>query len=117
MHENTAFLRKMKFFRYLLWRRDFSCLKVLYLFDNAKNNTMSTAELKLDIISRIANTNEIGVIEELKKLLDFELDKEIYQMTSEQERRVCEAKAEYLANNVLSEKDADDEIEQWLKEK
>lgn len=78
---------------------------------------MSTAELKIDLISRIANTDEPGIIEDLRKLLDFELDKEIYRLTPEQEQRVSEAKAEYFAGNVLPEQQADDLIEQWLSEK
>lgn len=77
---------------------------------------MSTAELKLDLISRIANTAEPRIIEELRKLLDFELDNEAYKLNPQQQQRVCEAKAEYLAGNVLSEQQADESIDQWLSE-
>ena len=65
-------------------------------------SAMSTAELKIDLISRIANTEEPRIIEELRKLLDFELDKEAYELNTRQHQRVSEAKAEYLAGNVLS---------------
>ncbi|MGB4415642.1 MAG: hypothetical protein WBI53_12275 [Paludibacter sp.] len=78
---------------------------------------MSTAELKIDLISRIANTNESRIIEELRKLLDFELDKDVYELNPQQYQRVSEAKAEYLAGNVLSEQQADEAIDQWLSEK
>ena len=78
---------------------------------------MSTAELKIDLISRIANTNESRIIEELRKLLDFELDKEAYELNQQQQQRVSEAKAEYLAGNVLSEQQADEAIDQWLSAK
>jgi len=78
---------------------------------------MSTAELKIDLISRIANTNESRIIEELRKLLDFELDKEAYELNPQQQQRVSEAKAEYLAGNVLSEQQADEAIDQWLSAK
>jgi len=78
---------------------------------------MSTAELKIDLISRIANTEEPRIIEELRKLLDFELDKEAYELNTRQHQRVSEAKAEYLAGNVLSEQQADEAIDQWLSEK
>ncbi|WP_298651395.1 hypothetical protein [uncultured Proteiniphilum sp.] len=77
---------------------------------------MSTAELKIDSISRIANTDEPGIIEELRKLLDFELEKEKYQLTPEQEQRISEAKAEYLAGHILPEQEADEIIERWLSE-
>jgi len=78
---------------------------------------MSTAELKIDLISRIANTEEPRIIEELRKLLDFELNEEAYKLNPQQQQRVSEAKAEYLAGNVLSEQQADEAIDQWLSEK
>ena len=81
------------------------------------NPTMSTAELKIDLISRIANTEEPRIIEELSKLLDFELDNETYKLNPQQLQRVSEAKAEYLAGNVVSEQQADEEIDEWISEK
>ena len=78
---------------------------------------MSTAELKIDLISRIASTEEPRIIEELRKLLDFELDNDAYKLNPEQQQRVSEAKAEYLEGNVLSEQQADEAIDQWLEEK
>jgi len=83
----------------------------------SNNQHMSTAELKIDLISRIANTEEPRIIEGLRKLLDFELDTETYKLTPEQLQRVREAKAEYHAGNVLSEQQADESIDQWLSEK
>jgi len=78
---------------------------------------MSTAELKIDLISRIANTEEPRIIEELRKLLDFELDNETYNLNPQQLQRVSEAKAEYLAGNVVSEQQADEEIDELISEK
>lgn len=77
---------------------------------------MNTAELKIDLINRIANTDDPGIINGLRKLLDFELEKEIYQLSPEQEYRINEARAEYLAGYVLPEQQADKIIEQWLEE-
>ena len=78
---------------------------------------MSTAELKTNLISRIANTEDPGIIEELHKLLDFELDNETYELNSQQQQRVSDAKSECLAGNVISEQQADEAIDQWLSEK
>ena len=72
---------------------------------------MSTAELKIDLISRIASTEEPRIIEELRKLLDFELDNDAYKLNPEPQQRVSEAKAEYQAGNVLSEQQADEAID------
>ena len=74
---------------------------------------MSTAELKLDIINTITNLKESYIIEEVKKLLDFELDESTYKITDKQRKRLTEAKSD----KILSETEANNEIEQWLNEK
>ena len=74
---------------------------------------MSTAELKLDIINTITNLKESYIIEEIKKLLDFELDESTYKITDKQRKRLTEAKSD----KILSETEANNEIEQWLNEK
>jgi len=76
-------------------------------------NKMSTAELKLDIINTITNLKESYIIEEIKKLLDFELDETIYNVSEEQRKRLIEAKSD----KILSESEANNEIEKWLNEK
>ena len=78
-----------------------------------KNNLMSTAELKLDLIQKITDLKEIRVIEELQNLLDFETDRGIFQINTAQRNRILEAKND----DVLSEEEANLEIEEWLKEK
>jgi hypothetical protein len=74
---------------------------------------MSTAELKLDIINTIANIKESYIIEDIKKLIDFELNNETYTLNDIQKRRVAEAKTD----NILSETEANRQIEEWLNEK
>jgi hypothetical protein len=74
---------------------------------------MNTDELKLDIINRITNLKESYIIEEIQKLLDFELDKDVYQLSDEQRKRLIEAKTD----KILTEADANSEIEKWLNEK
>lgn len=74
---------------------------------------MSTAELKLDLINKITKLTEVHIIEEIQKLLDFESDKGIFQLNDVQRKRIVEAKDD----EILSEDDANLEIEAWLKEK
>jgi len=74
---------------------------------------MSTADLKLDIINTITNLKESYIIEEIKKLLDFELDENTYKTTDKQRKRLTEAKSD----KILSESEANNEIEKWLNEK
>ncbi|QOW11551.1 hypothetical protein Q73A0000_14810 [Kaistella flava (ex Peng et al. 2021)] len=74
---------------------------------------MSTAEIKLDLINKITNLKEIWIIEEIQKLLDFELDEGVFEVSSLQKERLIKAKND----TVLSEEEANTEIEKWLQEK
>ena len=75
---------------------------------------MSTANLKIDLIKKITLLKERFVIEEINGLLDFELEKGIFKLTSKQKARILEAKEEYKAGKVLSESEANKQIEEWL---
>lgn len=74
---------------------------------------MSTAEIKLDLINKITNLKETRIIEEIQKFLDFELDEGIFEVSALQKVRLAEAKNDI----ILSEDDANNEIEKWLQEK
>jgi hypothetical protein len=80
---------------------------------------MSSAELqlKLDVINQITELKEIRVIKQIKKLLDFELDEEIYLLSQQQESRIAEARKEYANGEICSDEEVKKEIEQWLNEK
>ena len=74
---------------------------------------MSTAELKIDLINKIAKLKEVRIIEEIQRFLDFELDKGEYKLSAGQRNRIQEAQKD----DVLTEEEANKEIEEWLKEK
>ncbi|QQQ28634.1 hypothetical protein [Chryseobacterium indoltheticum] len=80
---------------------------------------MSTSELqmKLDLINRISILNDARIIKEIKELLDFELDEKVYELNQSQKDRIEEARNEYKNAQTLTEEDANNEIDQWLKEK
>jgi len=80
---------------------------------------MSSAELqlKLDVINKITELKEIRVIREIKKLLDFELDEEVFVLSKQQENRIAEARKEYANGEISSNEEVNKEIEQWLNEK
>ena len=74
---------------------------------------MSIAEIKLDLINKITNLKETRIIEEIQKFLDFELDEGIFEVSALQKERLAKAKND----TILSEDDANNEIEKWLREK
>lgn len=77
---------------------------------------MSTDKLKSSVINRIANLKESDVIEQIQRLLDFELEENAYQLSASQNQRISEAKQEYSNGAVLSEKQANADIGKWLNE-
>lgn len=75
---------------------------------------MTTANLKIDLINKITQLKESYVIDEIKRILDFESDKGIFKLNSKQKVRILEGKEEYKAGKVLSEKEANKQIQAWL---
>ena len=74
---------------------------------------MSTAEIKLDLINKITRLKETRIVEEIQKILDFELDEGDFEVSDLQNERLTEAQND----TVLSEQEANNEIEKWLQEK
>ena len=78
---------------------------------------MSTAELKINIINQITELKDNRIVEEIQRLLDFELNNEPYILSKNQKLRIEEARKELKEGKILSEQQANDEIESWLNEK
>ncbi|MDH5034564.1 MULTISPECIES: hypothetical protein [Chryseobacterium] len=64
---------------------------------------MNTSDLKIDSINRITQLKEARIIEEIQKILDFELDQNEYILTAEQKERTAEAREEYKNKAYLTE--------------
>ncbi|MDR2235597.1 MAG: hypothetical protein LBE92_05700 [Chryseobacterium sp.] len=75
---------------------------------------MNTSDLKIDLISRITQLKDAGVIEEIQKMLDFELDQNEYILSESQKERIAEAREEYRNMNYLPEDKANQDIEDQL---
>lgn len=56
-------------------------------------------------------------MEEIQKLLDFELNENEYILTESQKYRIAEGQAEYKNSAYLTEYKANQDIEEWLGEK
>lgn len=75
---------------------------------------MSTAELKISLINRIANLNDDLLLEDIQRLLEFETAAGTYQLSDEQRKEVNEARAEFTRGEYLSENEANVEVKKWL---
>ena len=78
---------------------------------------MSSTDLKIDLINRITNLKDDSIIEQIQRMLDFEVEEGIYKLSEKQTQRIMEAREEYSAGKILSEKEANSEIERWLDSK
>ncbi|WP_018675099.1 hypothetical protein [Riemerella columbina] len=74
---------------------------------------MDTAALKLNLINKITEIKEARLIEDLQYWLEFETNSQVYTLTDEQYQAIIKAQKD----NTLSEDEANNAIEQWLKEK
>ncbi|MDO5615522.1 MAG: hypothetical protein Q4G16_04980 [Cruoricaptor ignavus] len=74
-------------------------------------------ELKLELINKITELKEIRIIKELKKLLDFELSEEVFQLSENQLNRIEKARSEYSKGESFTNDKVEQEIEEWLSEK
>ncbi|MBO6212759.1 hypothetical protein [Algoriella sp.] len=78
---------------------------------------MNEEELKIDVINKINQLKYPHIIEDIQKLIDFELSTDLYNLSEEQINRVKEAKEEYHNSEILNKQEANQEIEKWLNEK
>lgn len=78
---------------------------------------MNKEELKIDVINKINQLKYPHIIEDIQKLIDFELSTDLYNLSEEQINRVKEAKEEYQNSEILNKQEANQEIEKWLNEK
>lgn len=79
-------------------------------------NTKSL-KLKLNIINKITQIEEVHIIEEIKQLLEFELNEGDFELNEIQEQRIAEGWEEYENGKIFSEEEANQKIDQWLKER
>ncbi|MFY7816235.1 MAG: hypothetical protein ACOVRK_13725 [Chryseobacterium taeanense] len=76
---------------------------------------MNASDLKINLIQQITQLKERRIVEEIQKLLDFELDNGEYILTHSQKDRIVRAQHEYKNSTFLTDEQANHEIEQWLK--
>jgi ABC-type lipoprotein export system ATPase subunit len=77
---------------------------------------MSTVELRKRLIDKIQKTKNGTLLEEAFRLLELESeDIEIYQLNGDQKNAVNEARHQIKNGKFLTNDQANDEIDEWLK--
>lgn len=62
-------------------------------------------KLKLNIINKITQIEEVHIIEEIKQLLEFELNEGDFELNEIQEQRIAEGWEEYENGKIFSEEE------------
>ena len=70
---------------------------------------MNSTHLKTDVINIINNLKDVHIVEEIKMLLDFELEEKLFHLSSEQMDRIEKGRNEYLNSQTLTEEEANSE--------
>ena len=75
---------------------------------------MSTAELKLDLISQIAGLTDKVKLRELMQLLKFQTEESLYITSEEEKTIIAEARQEIAEGKVFTNEEVQKEIKEWL---
>lgn len=78
---------------------------------------MSNIELKEKLITRIQNTENNALLEEVYRMLGLESDDvEVYKLSEQQRNVVAEARDQIKKGKTIPNAQADKEIDEWLSE-
>jgi hypothetical protein len=78
---------------------------------------MTVIELKKLLIGKINSTDNNEILEEMYRLIENEeTDLSVYKLSSEQKSAIEEAQDQYRKGNIMTNEQAEKEIDQWLGE-
>ena len=78
---------------------------------------MTTVAIKKKLIRQIQNTKNAGILQEIYRLLEIdEKDMDILKLSEPQKKKIIRAKEDIKHGRVISDKQANNEIDKWLKE-
>ena len=77
---------------------------------------MSTAELKLDLISQIAGLTDKAKLRELMQLLQFQNEESLYITSEEEKNAIAEARQEIAEGKVFANEEVQKEIKESLEQ-
>jgi hypothetical protein len=76
---------------------------------------MTTFEIKKKLINEINLSNNKSLLEELYRFLNLENEiQELYQLNTEQQSAISEARKQITNGDHLTDDEANQEIDEWL---
>ena len=75
---------------------------------------MSSADLKVQLINKIQETDDIALLEELSVLFELQEPDSIYELNEDQKKNIKTAQEQIKSNQFLTDDEANKDIDQWL---
>ncbi len=76
---------------------------------------MLNISLKDKLINKINKTDDQAILEEISRLFELQEPEAVYYVNEKQEKAIDEAKEQIKNNQTLSDAQADNDIDEWLK--
>jgi len=76
---------------------------------------MVDISLKEKLITKIRETDDPAILEEVSRLFELQEPESIYHVNEDQKKAIDEAKKQIKNNQILSDMQADKGIDEWLK--
>lgn len=78
--------------------------------------TMKAKEVKRRLIEKIEQINDPKILDEVNRLLNFDVDKsDLLILSTDQTNAVEEGRSHYFSGKVKSDDQLNEEIDEWLK--
>lgn len=75
---------------------------------------MNTAELKIDLINKIASMTDEIKLREILQLLEFQADKSMFETSKEDKKAIMEAQEQITKEQTLTDEEVRKEIKKCL---
>lgn len=72
---------------------------------------------KKELLDKIESINDKDIIDEIYRLLEIDFDDTIYTTNEDQKNAITEARKQINQGRTLSDKKANEKIDEWLKGK
>lgn len=78
---------------------------------------MTTIAIKQKLIKRIQSTKNASILQEVYRLLEIDgTDLDILKLSEKQKKKIIKAKEDIKNGRIISNQQANNEIDKWLKE-
>lgn len=75
---------------------------------------MSTAELKMNIISKIANIDDLNLLEDVLKVIGLNSDSEVFELNDSHIHAISAGRDDIENGKFLTNEQVEKDLDQWL---